>query len=478
LKNSVRIVFSLLLFLSTPFFSQNTFSPYSRYGLGEPLPSTLAHNAGMGGAFIALMPDSNMPIFLNTGNPASYALIRLTSLEVGGRYIYSRFSTSSNSVKKWGANFAYGALGFPVGRKGGACLGIMPYTTVGYEAESTVNDQVVGDVMYKYKGSGGLNKAFIGYGFMPFNRSLARFRRRNLNIDDSLRTLSHGQYMRREFGRKLLSDFSVGFNVNYIFGNIMNATRVQYPNSLLYNNTYRERDLTLGDFGGNFGLQTAITIDSVNGANGRRRALREKVKFTFGFFMGAATTMKASYNSVSYNYILSGQGDEIVRDTVFYNINQKTFVTLPLEQGFGIGFKKGQRISVAADFATTAWKKFKYLGAPAGLVDNSRISIGINFVPEKYAAGRGAFLKRINYRAGLSYQTGFVSIRNNVVSGYLLSAGVGLPVGIGRLSSMINISAQYGINGTTRDEMTREDFWRINFGFTFSDRWFQKFRYD
>ena len=35
----------------------NTSSPYSRYGLGERAQQTLAHNQGMGGAFVALKAD-------------------------------------------------------------------------------------------------------------------------------------------------------------------------------------------------------------------------------------------------------------------------------------------------------------------------------------------------------------------------------------------------------------------------------------
>ena len=68
----------------------NTFSPYSRYGLGEMSPTTLAHNSGMGGTYIALKPDSTMPIFINTGNPASYSLIKLTTLELGGSFLNSK----------------------------------------------------------------------------------------------------------------------------------------------------------------------------------------------------------------------------------------------------------------------------------------------------------------------------------------------------------------------------------------------------
>ena len=55
-------------------------------------PTTFAHNSGMGGTYIALKPDSTMPIFINTGNPASYSLIKLTTLEVGGSFLNSNFN--------------------------------------------------------------------------------------------------------------------------------------------------------------------------------------------------------------------------------------------------------------------------------------------------------------------------------------------------------------------------------------------------
>ena len=102
----------------------------------------------------------------------------------------------------------------------------------------------------------------------------------------------------------------------------------------------------------------------------------------------------------------------------------------------------------------------------------------LNYVPEKYAAGIGDFFKKLNYRLGATYQTGYINLNNTTVSNYAVTAGVGFPVGFGRLSSMVNISAQYGQMGTTTNNLIKENYWKINFGFTFSDRWFQKFKYD
>jgi hypothetical protein len=43
---------------------------------------------------------------------------------------------------------------------------------------------------------------------------------------------------------------------------------------------------------------------------------------------------------------------------------------------------------------------------------------------------------------------------------------------------MVYLGAQYGQMGTTANNLVKENYWRINFGFTFCDRWFQKYRYD
>ncbi len=488
------------------------YNPYSRYGLGILSQNTFAHNTGMGGTNIALRSDSTMPIFINAGNPASYAFIRMSALELGGNFVYSQFKSANSSLTKWNSNFSYGALGFPIRRNGGVCFGVMPYSEVGYETSENKSQTGVGNINYQYQGLGGINKLFGGYGILPFRKRLTKFRTKHLYIPDSMRVLGHEQYMRRELATKLVNDLSLGFNVNYIFGSTTNLTRVVYPNSLLYNNTFRERTLNIADVTGNFGAQTALTIDSVRNHRGRRiqykdlenrlkkqeitkeeydklrdslshqpihrRAMTERVKFTFGFFMNLNNDLKAKYNNTVFNYVLNGSGQEIVVDTVIYTMNYKTKVSMPLEQGFGIGFKKGERLNLVADFAISNWQNFKAINDQGVYKKNYRVSAGMNYVPDKYAAGNNAYLKRINYRLGASYQTGYVSINGLNVSDYYVSAGIGLPVGIGRQSSMVNVSAQYGVLGTSDPSLLKQNYWRINFGFTFCDRWFQKYRYD
>ena len=479
MKNKINTFFFLLIILPALVLSQlNTFSPYSRYGLGEMSPTTFAHNSGMGGTYIALKPDSTMPIFINTGNPASYSLIKLTTLEVGGSFLNSNFTSGSNLIKKWTTNFSYGALGFPVMKNGGACFGIMPYTNVGYETQAISNESGIGNVTYNYNGGGGLNKAFIGYGVMPFKLQVIKFKNKRLYIPDSLKRLSKFEYNSIFLVKQIMSDLSIGFNANYIFGNIQNNTKVIYPNSQLYNNTKRVRSVSLGNFTANFGAQTAISIDSVKSKNGKKRVLNEKLKFTFGYFMALNNSLKANYNTFIYNYTTDNFGNEFIRDTVFSQTDKQGDITLPIEQGFGLGFKKGERLNIVADFAVTNWQDFKYLDAINEFKNNTRVSVGASFLSEKYAVGNLSYFRRIIYRMGASYQSGYIDIKKTLLADYSITAGIGLPVGIGRSSSMVNISTQYGQMGTSVNNLIKDNYWRINIGFTFCDRWFQKFKYD
>ena len=467
----------------------------------------------MGGAHIALKVDSLSPVFINVGNPASYALLRITSLEVGGRFQYSAFSDASSKMNKYTTNFSYASVGFPIRSNGGMAFGIMPFSDVGYQTEGYQNLVNVGDVLYNYAGNGGINKAFIGYGMMPFHNRLNRFHRKNYYKKEDGK-MSASAYNIGEFGAKLLSDFNLGFNVNYLFGAVQNNMRVVYPNSLLYNNTYREHVLTIGDFTGNFGAQTAITFDKTADVKKRnlviedfdrrmkdsglytdsilqvkhdsiskhaphfRKQMAEPVKIVFGITGNIQNPMKVTYSSAVYNYILNSSGQELIRDTALFNVNQKGTIRLPLEQGFGIAFKKGEKISIAADYAITDWSTFRYLDQPNYLLKNYRISAGVNYVPFKLATSKDAFFQTVNYRFGVSYQSGYLKQNGSTYSDFFVSMGIGAPVGINKRSAMVNVSLQLGRAGIAAADQLKQNYARINFGFTFCDRWFQKFRYD
>lgn len=463
----------MLFVLCSNLKAQNlTSSPYSRYGMGELNQPGFAQISALGGTFIGLKPDTSAPLFINAANPAAISGVRLTTLELGGLGLFSNFNNGKTSINNKTANFAYGTIGFPLRQRGAACFGLMPYSNVGYNLQTTETVPNIGDITYQYSGDGGINKAFIGYGVIPFKKNLYRFVR-SAKHDSLIRHKETSKYKRIKFFKELLSEFCIGARAEYLFGSMNQTTSALYPGSINYYNTRRVRNVAVQDVTGAFGMQTSFNIDSFG-----RRELRKKIKITFGYFASIPTLVNVKYNNVIYNYALNGFGEEIHKDTVLYVTDRHNTIKLPFEQGVGFSVRKGDMLTVAGDFAYTNWSTFRFLDAKNDLKNSYRTSVGINFIPNKTAAGNGAYLKRVQYRIGFSYNSGSIELKNTPVTNMAITAGLGLPVGLFRSFAMVNISAQFGQMGTTTNSLIQEKYCRLIIGFTFNDKWFNKFRYD
>ncbi len=487
MKKNKHITFLKTTFITLAFLSLSSFSlaqiltssPYSRYGLGETNLQTFATPAAMGGSFIAYHQDTIAPFFINSANPAGLAGIRLTTFELGGQAQFTKISSTTSSLNKKNINFSYGSIGFPIKRIGGAAFGIMPYSTVGYKITSTQEEANVGTMKYVFQGDGGINKVFIGTGLKPFRNQANKFYNSNL-ADTLIKYNQTSKYKHKKFVKQLLSELSIGVTANYLFGTMNQVTDAIYPGSSYFNNAKRQRSIQVSDFTFNGGLQTHFTIDSIK-SHGQRHALKQKLKIGVGFFINTPTSLNAKQNNIIYNYAIDGFGIERPKDTVLNSQVESGTITLPLEMGIGFSIKKGEKLTVLMDAATTNWKGFKYFDTPSSDFKNSyRVSAGLNYVPNKLAYGSSNYIKRVQYRLGISYSDGYLDLKNTSISNYFVSAGLGLPVGIGRFDdiAVVNISAQYGRMGTISNNLLQEEYVRLVLGFTFNKRWFIKYKYD
>lgn len=472
IKNIIVLVF-LSVVISNHLTAQNlTYSPYSRFGLGELNSSFFAPASALGGTFIGLKPDTAAPIFINAANPAAVTGIRLTTLELGGHTQFSEFNNGKTSIKTRNINFSYASLGFPLKQRASACFGIMPYSNVGYNLKNTVVNDAIGNINYVYSGDGGINKAFFALGINPFKKVLGNFSRSAIK-DSLVKHKETKKYKRIKFGKELLSELSIGGRADYLFGSILHTSSVIYPNSNNYYNTRRFRAVTYNDFTGCFGMQTSFSIDSVG-----KRELRKKLKIGFGYFMSVPNTMMVKNSYMAYNYSLNSYGDETPKDTFVYVIDNPNSIRLPIEQGIGVSFRKGDMLAIAADVSYINWQQFRYLDAVNDLTNSYKVSFGVNFIPSKNAAGSSAYLKRVQYRIGAFYNTGAIELNNTKINNYAVTVGLGLPVGMYRQFSVVNISAQFGEMGSINNNIIRERYAKIIIGFTFNDKWFNKLRYD
>jgi len=130
----------LLILLSSASFSQTylTFSPYSRYGIGEMKPQGFAHTRAMGG----LSQGVRSGLGINYSNPASYSAQDTLSfifdfaVEANG----VNYQQGENSNLHNTANIQHLAIQFPVTQWWGASLGLQPYSNVGYRVRYTQLD--------------------------------------------------------------------------------------------------------------------------------------------------------------------------------------------------------------------------------------------------------------------------------------------------------------------------------------------------
>ncbi len=462
-----------------------TSSPYSRYGLGELNLSTFAAPSAMGGSFIAYHLDSTTtPVFINQANPAGLSGLRFATLELGGQAQFTKISNAGTSLNKRNVNFSYASLGFPLGKAGGAAFGIMPYSSVGYKINSTEEVSNIGTLNYQFDGEGGLNKAFVAIGQKPFRKQFAKFLRSSLR-DTLVKYEKTARYKRIKVGRELLSELSLGASGAYLFGTINQTTRVIYPGSITYFNSKRERSVQINDFIFSAGLQTHFTIDSAryHGRDtlkqGKRILMKEKVKIGFGFFAGIPSGVMAKQSNIIYTYALNDVGGETPKDTILNSQGVQGSIQLPLEMGFGLSFKKGERLHVLVDAATTNWSAYKSFGESSANFQNSyRVSAGLNYMPNGLAFN--SYMKRVQYRLGVGYTNGYLDLKNTPVSNLYVTAGLGLPVGLGRAAdrAVVNITAQFGKLGTTSNNLLQEQYARIILGFTFNNRWFIRPKYD
>lgn len=235
------LFFFALVSVSLSGFSQGlTSSPYSRYGLGDLQQPGLAQNFALGGAGIGWRADTLTPSYVNTLNPASYAAMRITTIETGLTSNTTQFQgTGASTFVLNNTSFQYLAVGLPIKRWWGLSFGLMPYSNVGYNIHTTSSRDTIGIIDNYYQGTGGINKAYLGNGF---------------------------KLLKKKYTERTGTELCFGFNASYMFGAINEIRHVDYENPDYYD-TRVDETLRVHDVAYDFGLQFKFRIDSAMRSN-------------------------------------------------------------------------------------------------------------------------------------------------------------------------------------------------------------------
>lgn len=505
--------------MSGSIFAQNTQSPYSSRGFGEPEAFMTAYNKSLGGVVNGIRSKRTISL----ANPASVSGLTQVTLEFGFRGDYSTIFNSSGTRTAYNGNFNYFTLGFPVWRKPvikqdtsrrtedsekkilreyktiwSVAFGMTPYSSIFSSYYKTV-DTSYGPIMNFYEKSGGLSRLFLMNG---------------VNITKSL---------------------SVGLTTSYLFGQSRYRQAFYVNDSGVSRATFDDNNLRMSGFRFDFGVQGHVGRDSVfmsRGWNGTydsigRKAIVKRVrdkdssiingmkvlgyhndttwqriqkKHMVGkhrgleFIYGATVSNQSNLRYTVYRSILSRSNYYVSApiDTILDESNVKGRTFIPMSYSAGFSLTLDHKWMIAADYKSDMWSKMDRKLFDDSFSNSSQISLGFAYRPQvdpdrmdlRRIGKKKRLMPNLEYRLGFRMLNTGYHFKDNLgnirpMKEYGISFGIGIPKmrydwDRTPIKTMINLTGEYIHRGTTTNGLIEENLFRITIGFTFPDVWFRK----
>jgi len=408
--------------------AQTDNSPYSRYGLGDELSGKNIMSRGVGGLSAAYADI----LTVNFSNPASYSRLKRATFDFGVE-LDARTLRVIDPPQKYSSatpTISYIQLGLPLSktRNWGMNIGLKPLTRVSYKLERNERLDGVDSLQSVFEGNGGSYEVYTGTGFGTKN-------------------------------------IAIGFNVGYRFGTkSYDSKRIFIPDSVgtfYYPSLYNTRT-SYGGLFGNAGIQYTALLNKKN-------ILR----------IGAYGSLKRELNATRDETIqtYSDEDTGVHRIDLVSQTSMSGKIVYPASYGMGIIYHKGEKWMIGVDFTQTQWNEYRYFNEVDSVQDAWKVHIGGQVLPNLVNAK--SYWGRVTYRAGFSYGQDYVKVQNDLPI-WTGSVGLGLPMRPPSFSnqySVINLSLEFGQRGNNLN-VIRESFFRLSLGFTLSDIWFIKRKYD
>lgn len=417
-------------------------SPYSLYGLGDPVNRNFYHLQQMG----SLGNSYADSYTINMVNPASYSRLKSTSFDIG---LYAKRSVleqeNQEKADNWSGNLGYMALAFPLvnplnrlldreesNYNYGMGIALRPRSRVNYDISTTDSLSTAGTVSRRYVGSGGTYDVVVGGAF---------------------------QY----------KALSVGANFGYMFGNIdyqRYADFIDLPSP--YNNFF-STEYSVGGVVWDLGVMYEVILN-------KKEILEEVGVAKNSLMIGATLSTASSFNTNSTIRKFNIQAPQV--DTTLYVQDQKGKGKLPGTIGMGVSYIHGRKYALGVDFESYTWSKYfnEANNEVAGDLNNGyKISAGGYFRPN-YKSFKN-YYKRIYYKFGALYEKDPRSINGEDIDNIAVTFGLGLPFVFQRKLSHANLGLELGRRGNKTP--IKENYLTITASFNFGDdEWFVKSKYN
>ena len=446
-----KILFALILLSATASINaQNGVNtPYSRYGFGIMSERAMGFNKGMGGVAQGFRNGQE----INIANPASYSAVdSLTALfDIGISLQNGNYKMGNIQQNIKNTSFDYFAFQFRAAKNVGMALGIMPITNIKYSFASSSEPVQNGEGVtsaYSFNGDGGLREVFLGAGWRP------------------------------------VAPLSIGVNASYLWGDYTHNMTMAFSESTAFSMA-RIYSANISTYNIQGGLQYIQPLNK-----------NKKI------VVGATYTLGHNVENSAYRDTRTLNNSAIEAQSID---TIKNAFQLPHSIAAGVTYYHTNRLRIGADFELQKWGDCKFPNLQAGytsnsttsdtyqstsgqLYDRTKISAGIDWVPNPVA--RGLF-KKSAYKFGGYYSNSYAKADpTGTVTDkpyeFGLSAGITMPItnrNIWHNSPKINVAVQwvhtnipYLNSNTLRQSTLTENYFKLCLGVTFSERWFYKWK--
>ena len=405
------ITFIIIPGITIAQYSANSF--YSVFALGDLNTSGTGKISGMGNAGVALRSGT----YLNNLNPSSYSAFDSTSFifDFGLAGYTSAFSSRSEKKIASDMNFDHLALGFPITGWWGSSIGIIPYSTVGYNITTSIPvEGKILDVETLFVGNGGINQFYLSNAF-----SIAR-------------------------------QFSLGLNLSYLMGSIT-QNEINKLGVFGLDDIYTIRTMHFNNFHYSLGFQYCLNLNRDKLSIGATYSPLQKLSTSYSIEVRIedADTLKSD--------------SEVLDDFI-----------MPASFSAGLAYEVNSILSFAVDYSLHKWSDAGYSKDVARLTDCYSINFGMEYNPVQQK--NSTFWNVIKYRLGGYYEKTYLTLKGNEIIDTGITLGLGFP--IRRQKSIINLSIGLGQLGTLNDGLIKETYGSLTLGLSFHDNWFIRRRFE
>jgi hypothetical protein len=264
---------------------------------------------------------------------------------------------------------------------------------------------------------------------------------------------------------------SLGVNLGYLFGKKDYSSRRSLINdSVEYLRANYQTKTTFGNFFVSVGAQYKFPLNT-----------EKRISLTLGAFGNWNQNLDASQDVLRETFVFDPNMGALRLDSVSdqKDIRGKLIYPASFTVGFiaekpPMGREGGWLLGI--DFTQQNWDNYRINGQADSVQNNWELRTGAQFHP----ATKRNYFSNVSYRAGFSIGQDYIKVQNKLP---LIGAsfGLGLPLPITRQSpnqaSIIQLAFEYSKRGNN-DNLLRESLFRISLGFSLSDFWFQKRKYD